>query len=429
MKKHLGFLLVAAIALMMNACVKDGDFDALKHDITIEGEFDPILGFPIAKMSANIAQLIGMLDTTSNMAIYVDDDDLVSVRYLDTFSTDLDLSKELKYGRKAATDSIFFKETLNGVVEINLFQQLQQMTDMPLSAKGLFVNLDAFLKTKVNDPVQAMIDRGVKVYCNNIVLKLTCLDGASIDVPILDSTDKISLLELNQGKLLNILNQYDLSNLANRKPTGVFYSVQINADMPFEVYAALGSGSNLRDSLGIDSLHVELMPYVDFPMQIYCGEMMYEDTIDVDLAELEQQLDKIKEQITLQDSGSYLVLEAENELPLNFAINASLLKSNGFRVVSQLFSQDTLLSGAPIKHLSGSDSYVSNGSRKSRIVMPVTRNLYENLGKTRKIALSLRFSTSTEGADTSNPTIVVQGKDRLKLRAYLVVAPHIHLSL
>ena len=61
----------------MAACSKD-DFMELRHPIVMEGEFDPVYGIPVAKMSADVATMVGMLDFNQNVTVYIGEDDIVS---------------------------------------------------------------------------------------------------------------------------------------------------------------------------------------------------------------------------------------------------------------------------------------------------------------------------------------------------------------
>ena len=79
-------LIISCFALLTAACTKEGDFDELKHPIEIRGNFDPQYGFPIARMSANVEDLLGLVHTSENIAVYIDENDVVAFRYSDTLN-------------------------------------------------------------------------------------------------------------------------------------------------------------------------------------------------------------------------------------------------------------------------------------------------------------------------------------------------------
>ena len=109
-------------------------------------------------------------------------------------------------------------------------------------------------------------------------------------------------------------------------------------------------------------------------------------------------------------------------------LNISLLDSNMNNLRAELFASDSMIAGAPLKMHPFSSSYVSSGYTKSRIVSPISWELLHDLRKTRALRYSIGASTSTNGANVPHPKVSVQGNDKLELKAYVVVAPHVHLA-
>ena len=84
--------------------------------------------------------------------------------------------------------------------------------------------------------------------------------------------------------------------------------------------------------------------------------------------------------------------------------------------------------GAPICPSEILPSYVSNGYTKSRIVVPIDMQLLHNLRKTRKLRYLIGLNSSTLNNGGDRPTISIREFDKLELKAYIVVAPHIHIA-
>ena len=55
--KTITFAIIAT--LLVSSCMKEGDFSELKHPIIFEGDFDPVLGIPFAKMSGRLPHPFG----------------------------------------------------------------------------------------------------------------------------------------------------------------------------------------------------------------------------------------------------------------------------------------------------------------------------------------------------------------------------------
>ena len=73
--KTITFAIIAT--LLVSSCMKEGDFSELKHPIIFEGDFDPVLGIPFAKMSANMGDIVKLFDSTETSSVYIDSNDFL----------------------------------------------------------------------------------------------------------------------------------------------------------------------------------------------------------------------------------------------------------------------------------------------------------------------------------------------------------------
>ena len=62
------------------------------------------------------------------------------------------------------------------------------------------------------------------------------------------------------------------------------------------------------------------------------------------------------------------------------------------------------------------------------IRIPIDMQLLHNLRKTRKLRYLIGLNSSTLNNGGDRPTISIREFDKLELKAYIVVAPHIHIA-
>lgn len=412
------------------SCVKEGDFSELRHNFVLEGDFDPVLGTPIAKMSANIATLIGMVDSSEDMQVYIDSNDLVSIRYCDSVHTRYSFlpTKNTRRHNDGLPDTIWGTSSITGEMTIDLFTKLHQLSTSPIESVGLFVNIAADMVAFADpEALQILKENGVRLYFNNLKLNVTCLDGFCPTIPIADESDHIDIDQLVAGSHIKILDHFDCSYLVTRRPSTVRYSIDFNIGVPAAVWENVDE--TVVAGLGLDSIVADIVLTADFPMQMYCRDLAYLDTIVLDMDVVDSVLNRIDNVMTINDSSSYLVVEARNSIPLSFALNASLLDQQKRPLTENLLEHDSILYAAPIRPLGGSVTNVSDGYTESRIVLPLNDEKIQTLRKTKYISYHVLFASSTTGVSTYHPVVSVQGKDRLDLRTYLVIAPHVRLSI
>lgn len=426
------FIVVALCAFLFTSCMKEDDFSELRHPLVLQGDFDPLLGLPIAKMSANMSTLLGMLHTSDNVSISVDSEtDLVAFRYHDTldFEYTYDGTAKGKGRAKGAYgDSIVLDcQSLSGSTDIDLFQKLTEVGNGNIEAKGMYVTLVANMKTRVSDNVLALVDHGVEAFFDCDTMYVSCMDGTEWTIGLGRSLGRVNVKDLVDGKRIPVVENYDVSYLANRKPTQIRYSAKFYIIAPPDL-DYISCMQYINDSLYIDALTTRMSTDVDFPLQLYCRDLAYFDTIALDPLQMDSLLEQMDRYVTLNDTSNQLVFAADNTLPISLSLNAVCLDSNKHAISQRLITRDSLLVGAPIKPYGTTGSYTSSGSSSSRIAVTVTRDILEKLNRTRYILLTIGANTSTQGASENNPTVVVLGQDRLNLKLYLKLAPHIHIN-
>lgn len=426
--KFNSIILVLTTVVLMTGCMKEGDFSELRHPLVIEGDFDPVLGIPIAKMSADMGDIVRVLDSSKNLSLYIGEDDLVVLRYYEVQHTlfRFDVSKKRK--DTSLPDTFYYNNTVVGSVPISLFNHLNRMADEGLSTNAIYVTMDADLKGYVNDSILSLVEHGAKVYFDSIVLDVLCHDGFRQRIDMADTVSRIPLNDLRNGKLVHIIDHYNCDYLIDHRPKDVRYALRMNVEVPIADWSTWNPVDYV-DSLGVDSLRSTFYTNVDFPLEVYCKNISFTDTVGINLSNIDSLLDAAEMQLTLNDSSSYIVFEAKNYIPITMSLNVGLLDANYNVLQDRVLESDSAFVGAPIRRKTMANLYESDGYTKSRIVLPLDMAMLRKLAKTKFLKMTITGNTSTTSALEEFPKVAVYEKDKIDLRTYIVVSPHVHLNV
>lgn len=423
-------LLAATVA---SACMKEGDFDELKHPFIFEADFDPVLGIPVAKMSATMGDIVKLTDSTGLVNVYIDSNEMVSVRYSDYMHEVFDYtvhkgSARGHEGKADQGDTLWLTHIIQGTLDIPLFDKLRAMEEHDIHLRGMYFTVDADVKGYTTDTMQSIFNHGIKLYFDSITLRIDCKDGFSPVIPFIDAPGVVDERELMAGQRLEILDKFDISSIVNRKPQHVSYTIRMNIAIPVGEWTT-DDPIEYLNRIGVDSVTASIHSHADFPLQIYCKDVTYSDTADFELqfGNADSVLDEVERYMTL-DTMSCIVIEAKNYIPLELRLNGMLLDSNMAALSAPLLVHDSVVQGAPVRPLPNYTSYVSNGYTKSRLVLPIDMQLLSSLRKARHLQYTLQLSSSARNAAEERPSISIRKDDKLELKAYIVVAPHVHIA-
>lgn len=414
------------IALLFASCIKEGDFSELKHDFVIEGNFDPTLGIPVAKISANIGTLVNLFDTTG--MVFFDNNGLLSFRYTYKTTQKLDewsAADEAKHGRKLG--AMVQHSYISGAEDIPLLPYFNLLDNYSVFFDSLMVSVSTDIKAYAFQTIEDYVQRGVNVSFDSINIIIECKDGYREQVPVLNSTDSVGITDILEGRKFIILDNYNFANLVNHIPQKVYYGVRMNIVLPWEVY--LSVGDNYLDSLGVDSLVATIVADFNFPVNCSYRNIEYQDTTDLDLSEtIGAELDTIEKYLTLNDHDNYIAFKAKNQIPIDMILNATLLDQNKQPIVTLFDEEHNTIHGAPIRPLAGTELWVSAGEKESSFKIPISFDLLKKMRDTRYVVFHIGSNTSTEGATNQHPSVAIQSQDKLDLRTYVVLSPHLSFS-
>lgn len=423
MKKKILFATILLSVLgLTTSCIKENDFDALKHPIYIQGTFNPNLGLPIGSASLTIQDMLGMFKQTEAWVEINPTTSLVTVHYdtiihenfpFDNGSKPLNKKHIGKGGSDVAAIS---EKTLSGELTIDLFDNVRELSH--LNIRNLQVSLLSFVKANTTEATeQAILDYGVEVYFDSVHLKAFGKAG-NMDITPQDTLIKVS--ELLRGDTVVLFDKEDISNLVNIQPKYVQYAYRMRIVVPQSVFANIENvNSFMNDTMKIESMDVDASLDVNFPLSVSVDTLSY--NVDLDL-----NLDSVDLKDLKVDSSS-LILEFVNGLPVGLEVGAQF-KDKNTGTTFDLFDQAkvNLASGivSPNAAMTGTSTVSQPTSTTVRI--PLTNDKLQAFLHAEKLSISSTVST----ADYQNGTVVsVQGTDALQVRLYAQIQPNLTVNI
>ncbi len=433
--RHKIITLALLLPLLLTGCSKDY-FSELRHPLEIQGAFDPVYGFPLAKLSANLATFVGMVDSNQAISVFIGEDDIISLQYEYTQHAVITQTSGKSISAKGdakSSDTLHFFKPITGSEPIDVFEQLQNYDTNSFRVNEFLINLDADIQAYVNSSFETVMAEGVNLSFDSIYVTISCIDGYSESIPIIDTIDDISATELINRTHVPILKNYNIRKVVEHKPSQIDYALRVCIDMPVD---QLAPGSTLQDELdkiGMDSIITDIYARVEVPMSFYSNNLRYVDTIDLDLSNLSEDLQNINqgtltgENYTLQlnDSNCYLGFVVNNGLPIGLNFDVTFIDQYNTPVLSTIFEGDFIMEPSPVMPLAGHpNTYVSNGMTPSQFKLKLSLDDISKLSGTRKLIYDITLNTSNSGLPSAIPFISLRNSDRLELRTYIVLSPH-----
>ena len=435
--KHKLLFFCILIPLLMTSCIKEDDFEALNHSIAIEGDFTPAYGLPIAKMSANMEQFIGMIHNTHTVSIYIDENDIVSFRYVDTLSGEFSFDGEKRPSTKGGSlNTLNVKKKITSSTNIGLFDGLEVQYLDNIDLQAIYTSLKVQLKANVDANVSDLLEHGVSINFDSLtVLGYSKQSSVPDTLPISLGDDTIAIQDLINGKELQLLDYQDISYLIALKPNRIDISMNMNLTAHVNQFdESTGNAiAYIKDSLGIKSIDYTLFVNLDFPLEIYCSNITYSDTISLDGSSIDSLLTDIDNYATLEGEHNYLLIDAENSFPIDLTLHAQCYDTVTHNLVGGpiIVGDDNVLKGASVvenPYDANNQSYMSSGATPSKLKIGLTSDIIDGLRHANALIFSVGLNTARPTSGGFKPHVVVRGSDQVKLRTFLALAPHIHIN-
>ena len=425
-------IVALVIVLLSSACVKEGDFDELRHPLLLEGEFNPTYGFPVAWADADLATLMGFVPSGAKFQVLTD-----PVSGLLTLEKDsllhncytYDAKRNGKaYGSKD-NKTVLFHADINHGNSIGL----NDLKEHDMVIKRLDLRLTANVRAYVSGSTQALLDSDAEIHFDTIWMTVTFDDGEPFYTPFYWG-ESINAQELIDGKTITLVD-YDASWAVNRDAKRVRFSTAVNV----AANANNVTPAYLHDALNIDSLVVDCHAAVDFPAIMYVGNLHVDDMSGLDSIMKDPEISGDGISVSLNDTATnYLYIDADNGLPANLRVQLKALDSNYMDVTGDLLPDQQFLEASPVTVVPDGlstglyEGYMADGRTHSAIQVRITTEMLRNLAKAKYLVLTLRVTTPTElpaVGDEERPFVIIRDVDTMKLKVSLQVSPHLVISI
>ena len=371
MKKGIFFVVLAS--LFMTSCLKDGfnDFDALQHPMYFHGTVNPTLGVPIGTGSANIYDMLKMVQL-SVATMEVNNNGTITFVYSDStahWHFDMDGNSGANPRRPSTKEVVYTsRKNIEGSVAIDLFENISILDSATIEVKEILVYFNAYVLAHAQPQTQAMLaSHNVHFYYDSITLSVIGQDN--VKYPILNLQDSIPIDSLLNGQHIVLFNNTDVSDIINRRPNKIEYSARLNIQFEDAFFATAGITEDqyVADSLGITDIDIDAVINVRFPLAAYINGLEY--TTDIDFSP-SFHLDD------LQVDSSMIYIECENELPLSLLVDAKLVDANGIELCSLLDPVQTVVAGADVQFNPTANIYNATTPKTTLIAVPVTASVF-----------------------------------------------------
>lgn len=438
--KHRITTTLLLLTVIVAACNKD-DFSELSHPIVLEGEFDPVYALPLAKMSADLATIVGMFDMNKDVEVYAGEEDVLSFRYNynTSFTLDWTASKGTKSSdTKDALDTIYNYTLIEGTQTFDLFKKLEIFDTNEFNINEFLVTVEADVTGFVNSSFQEALARGANLTFDSLVLVIHCMDGYTEELPHLITTEKVSVADLLNTHRVPIFYKYNLKDVVEHRPTSVDYKVRMCITIPTEQMLPGSGFEECMQTLGVDSMTTDLRACLELPLKFYSREVSYFDTLSLDLSNLEENLGEIENgtvngehyTLSLTDTNCYIAFVTKNYLPMELNFNVTFLDGNQNEILHTLFEGDRAIYAAPVTQMEGhADTWMSDGNTMSQFKIHLSLNDLKQLTNTRNVVYKINLNTARHSLAGEKPYVAIRMEDGIEIRSYVVVAGHADFSL
>lgn len=430
--KKLLFATLSVFCIFLTGCVKDGDFDALNHDIHVVGTYTPELGIPVGQGEFTLRDLMMMSQATSS-TFDTTDHGIITIYYDTTLHTTLNLAGEEwisrnRRGRNRAKDPevLVQRNPLHGELKIDLFNNITGVpTPENLIIKQMVVDLMSVINMARGEAYdRAKSEYGIDLRFENIRLNAVARDGSLVPIPY-GGAPSVAIDE-ESGAPVHVIDSCDFSGIVNRRPTKITYDIDFVMSMsapPLRMATMTEDEREefLHDSVGISTAQVTSDFNLYFPVIAYMDSVQYSMDMPIRLDTLG--LDSLY----VVDDNSELIIVFENSMPFDFIINGRMFGKDS--VDLGVLFPNKLVEGAPLGLMpSSSDVYVAIGTTHREVHITLTTEILHLLHKTRFVRFDSSMSTTKLEDLTQKPLVAARQNDRIKVRSYVKAQPIINID-
>jgi len=426
-----------ALAFTMTSCLRDDDWEMLKHPVSITGQMHPVFGIPIGTGQMNMNDLFtnmsaiyeGNIDTNSNT---------ITVEYNVNVS---DTIRALSYvpfpgfkgskGSRSPKSSFYTKDTVvETAIDIDFFNNVIGLEN--LSIAHVYVVLSVGVQGNAPD----IVAQNVNAVFDSMELWYDDHNGVHKQFTPSDvdlSSFSVTINDLRTGSQ-QTFDTMDMASMINERPSKLYarYHMKINVDNSLitENIATMSIGQIL-DSLQISYLVYSANMDVDMPLSVSVNDMMYSFYLDLGNGlsgiNLDSILRNIDEGISAEIAMSEFTLETSNGIPLNLTLSAYGCASDSVTRLCTLFS-DRVVRAAQMAPVPNDPAvYEAVAPSYDTVAAQLNRATLDQLNQSKY----LRVDILVDSRDPQNNLrhVAVKRSDLLDLKAYLKVHPTVNIDI
>ncbi len=438
MMKQKLLLLVLLFPLMVS-CVKESDIDLFKHNVVLEGDFDPAYGVPVATAAVNVSDLLKMVNTNKKLSVIVNPaNNFVSINYTDTIyktsRTDDPQTKGRCQRPEASEDSIDLCSVPMGCESnIDFVEKLCKYggDSVSLSVNGFTFSYSSIIKMFVPDSiangmknVTSTLTDKIQVLFDSVNISFECKDGFHPTIPMPAPKNRATLAQAIKGFQTELIESFDASSIINRIPQSVKFGARLILRASKQDLIEYG-GVEFLNKFRIDSVQTANIVNAKVPLQFSCRNVTRHDTIKFNMQQLDSILNEISKYASVKDP-SCLVFKLGNGLPLDIAVNAILLDKDKNAISGRIMAGDSRVLAAPITRAENTNAYISTGITTGELVAPLSDELLKKLHDVEYLVLITGLNSPMDGGN--RPFVSIRNVDKLDVKSYLTLFSHVHVN-
>lgn len=431
MKKIIFFAAVLAFAGMMSSCLRDDDWEMLKHPIHVTGTIDPTWGVPVGYGEMNINDLLSHL-SSDYQGIINPDSNIVTVEYSMTSRDTIWAFSSVKGGSKSgrikggAKGAIFTKDSvIVDTIAIDLFNSVNSLDSITIAHVWLDLSVGAY-----SDYCSEMVRRNTTVKFDSLEIWYDDKAGNHkqfIPTEVDLSSFSVLVTDIREG-FDHAFPTIDVASVVNDLPTRFYtkYHLKINvSDSIISQNIFTMSIPQILDSLRMTKFIYFADLDVQMPMSIMVDNMQH--SFDIDLGDglasvnLDSIIQSINEGISVEITDSKFTLDLENGIPLNMVLTARMYDGNG--VLKWTAFNNAQVPSANVAQVPGDPmSWYATTPTHTTLTTSLNSADLDKIkeAKTMKVILTL---------GSNNKHVLVDKDDYLKMRAYLLVHPTANIDI
>jgi hypothetical protein len=421
MKRFLITAILAVSVIAATSCVRDEDWELLRHPVHVRGTLDPNFGTPIAYGHVTINDVLHMFNGDYT-GLLDPEDDILTINF-EAEGSDSILARSLM-SKSVGTKGFFMASdtTISYNVNITLFDNvtLHDIVNNNISINHLWLDFVADIRGDCPESVRDTVARYVHAVFDSLVVKYTDYNGVVHNFPGVD-IEPIPFDSVLATKHIQF-DSIDMAEIVNSMPRNVNVSFRFRFALDDTIFAldlADAYFSQLLDSIKMTKIYYDANVKVAFPFEIKINSLPY--SFDVDLGEglsqvdIDAVLDSIGEGVDVDIKDSYLTLGFANGIPLELGIAGTLIDANGLPLGTPLFV-DTIIAAPSAPSPDDPTTNIAIADTTTRVVIAMNRQRLQQLRNAKKIRFDMQMATG-------NKHVSIRRSDYLKIKVYLKLHP------